>query len=262
MNKIRFATKPLVDPKHGFVRLDFVECRNLAQRLLAHTQNLPNLWFHLGFLREIEFRDLKPCVTLEGKRAETVPRLLFFELVDDEPALALFARATGSADAVDVLFFARRQTHLDDVRDVGEIHTAGRHIRRHKNSALGVLERGRGSRALALGEAGVDLDDAGFAPGVGGAGAESVRVGFLAEDGEFEEGGGGEGDFGCGAEVDDGFEGAGAHLLALLDLAVTELGQGRDGVFEAVGCDDVLGDALVGGLLVVAHALDELEAWL
>lgn len=62
----------------------------------------------------------------------------------------LFAGATGAADAVRVCVDVARHVVVDDGADVRNVEAARRHVRRHQNVRLLLLEAGDDAVALAL----------------------------------------------------------------------------------------------------------------
>jgi hypothetical protein len=68
-------------------------------------------------------------ILLDWDTAEAGAVAGIFALVDEEPALTLLSGTGGTTETVDVGLSVTRDANLDDVRNVGEIHTAGSHVR-------------------------------------------------------------------------------------------------------------------------------------
>jgi hypothetical protein len=96
----------------------------------------------------------------------------------------------------------------------------------------------------------MDLGDASGPPGV------VTAVGTA----EVVESGRGQGNFSSGVEVDNCLERTTILGLGSIDTALAELYKSGHGVLEARNRDDVLRHPSMGGLLVIANALDKLKA--
>lgn len=256
---------PAVDAELGLVDGDLLVAGDELGRLGYLAQNGGRVGGDLGFAGHVHEGGLQGGVVgLEGQVLEAVGEFATFELGDDEPAFAFLAGTGGAADAVDVGVATGGETDLDDVGDVGEVHATGCHVGGEQDAGLAVAEAFSCAGALVLGQTGVDLEDAGGSKRVRAAAGESVGcVGGSSSSSitrEVVNGAGGQSDFGCGVEVDNGLEGAGAGCLGVLDGFGAELDDGGQTVLEAGHTDDLLRDACVSGLLVVAHSLDKLEA--
>lgn len=69
----------------------------------------------------------------------------------------------------------------------------------------------------------------------------------------------GEGDFGCGGEVDDSFEGSGFAGFGALDFPLGELEEGGHLVLKTSEVDDFLAHFLMRGHFATLDCLDEFE---
>jgi len=170
--------------------------------------------------------------------------------------LTRLAGTTGSADSVDVVVAALRQTDLDDVRDIGEVHASGCHVGGEQDGGLAGAEALGLAGSLALLEFAVHLEDAAGVEGVGG--EDAAGLVWVAHFGEGFEG---HCNLGGAAEVDDGFEGWVVLwvFFVCIDGFICDLHDDWDLVLQALAEDDVLRDALVGRGLVWVDSADEFE---
>ena len=253
---------PLKDAEKGLVGLYLLERVDAAEGSLAHVENLAGGRGDLRLLGKVKRGGLDRVVALEGNlAAETVAGFLVFELVEDQPTLTFLAGTSGTADTVNVLLDGAGETHLDDVGDIGEVHTTSGDIRGEKDRGVGSAEVLCGLGAGALSKLGVDFKDAGAA--TEGVFAATERIGVVLCFGclELVEGRSSEANFSGAAEVDNRLEGTDVRgiVVVLLDLTGAKLSEGREVVLEALGGNKHLRHASVGRLLVVVDALDELE---
>lgn len=151
---------------------------------------------------------------------------------------------------MDIRLALAGKPNLDDVRDIREIHSAGSHVGGHEDAGLAVAEVVSRSGALCLGQLGMNFE---------GAQAVEGRVALEAA-AELVEDGSSKGDLRCAVEVDDGLERTSFTGLRGLVLAQYQLVERWHNVLEASNFDVLLGHTLVGGLLVLADALGEVEA--
>lgn len=70
----------------------------------------------------------------------------------DEPSLALLSSTTGTTQTVNIRLAFARETHLDDVCDVWEVHTTCGYIRREEDARLSEAEVVSGPCSLCLRE--------------------------------------------------------------------------------------------------------------
>jgi hypothetical protein len=134
------------------VRVDLLMC------LGGVLEDLANVLGNLGGLAHIDSGSLKlGCGVAEGQAAETAADLVPLKGRNDQPALALLAGTTCTAETMDVGLAVTGETDLDHVGDVGEIHTASCDVGREEDARLAVAEVIRSAGALALRKLGVDL---------------------------------------------------------------------------------------------------------
>jgi hypothetical protein len=104
-------------------------------------EDLANVLRNLGGLTHIDIGGLKlGCGIAEGQAAKTAADLVPLKGCDDQPALALLAGTTGTAETVDVGLAVTGKTNLDHVGDVGKVHTASCDVGREENARLAVTE--------------------------------------------------------------------------------------------------------------------------
>lgn len=77
-------------------------------------------------------------------------------LLDERQCFPALSRATGTADAMDVIFVRRRDIVVDDMRDVGDVDTARSDIGSDKHFYAIALEKGEGPLAFVLALVAVD----------------------------------------------------------------------------------------------------------
>jgi hypothetical protein len=217
----------------------------------AVLEDLTDVLGDLGGLAHVDLRGLElGCVVLERQASEATRDFLLLEGCDDQPALALLASTTSTAETVDVRLAVARETDLDDVGDVGKVHSTGCDVGGEQDARLACAEVVRGASTLGLRELGVDLEV-----------ADAGQRGLLLEAAtELVEDGRGKCDLGGGVEVDDGLEGALAGSPGLLRLLGDELVEGRHDVLETGDGNLLLGNTGVCGLLLFVDALGEVEA--
>lgn len=215
-------------------------------------EDLGHVLGHLSLVGEIDPGRLERFVFVDGELVETLAELILVEGGKDEVALALLAGTTGTADTVDVRVAIPGKANLDDVAHVGEVHTASGNVGREQDARLGEAEVVGGPGALCLGELGVDLVGASTAQ----RGVALEAPSKLVEDGRSQR------DLGGGVEVDDCLERTTALRAGLLSLAEDKLIQNGSDVLETGRVDDLLGDTLVRGGLVLIDAPGEVEAGL
>jgi hypothetical protein len=61
----------------------------------------------------------------EWQVAETTADFSLLKGCEEDPALALLAGTTGTSETMDIGFAVTGKTDLDDVSDVGEVHSSG-----------------------------------------------------------------------------------------------------------------------------------------
>lgn len=168
-------------------------------------------------------------------------------LGDNEVADTGLAGTGGTAETMDVGLLGAGGGDLDNVGDVGEIHSASNNVGRQHNSGLGALEVVGGAGTGRLCETRVDLDD----------GGGEKRVAFVGLGAGVAERGGGEGSELGGGEEDDSLERL-AGLLSLKETSVADLVYSGKQVLETLASDHVLRDTFVDSGLTSLDHLQEL----
>ena len=98
---------------------------DLLVRLSDILEDLADVLGNLCGLAHIDFGSLKlGCGIVERQTVETAADLALLEGCENDPALALLASATRAAKTVDVGFAVARKTDLDDMADIGKIHSS------------------------------------------------------------------------------------------------------------------------------------------
>lgn len=129
------ATEEAAERSVELVRVDLLVC------LGGVLEDLANVLGNLGGLAHIDSGSLKlGCGIAEGQAAETAADLVLLKGRDDQPALALLASTTGTAETVDVGLAVTGETDLDYVGDVGKVHTASCDVGREEDARLAVAE--------------------------------------------------------------------------------------------------------------------------
>ena len=129
------ATEEAAERSVELVRVDLLVC------LGGVLEDLANVLGNLGGLAHIDSGSLKfGCGIAEGQAAEAAADLVSLKGCDDQPALALFAGTTGTAETVDVGLTVTGETDLDYVGDVGKVHTASCDVGREEDARLAVAE--------------------------------------------------------------------------------------------------------------------------
>ena len=129
------ATEEATERSVELVRVDLLVC--LGDVL----ENLANVLGNLGRLAHINDSSLKlGCGIAEGQTAKAAADLILLKGCDKQPALALLAGTTGTAETVDVGLTVTWETDLDHVGDVGKIHTASCDVGREEDTRLAVAK--------------------------------------------------------------------------------------------------------------------------
>jgi hypothetical protein len=82
------------------------------------------VFWDLGGLRHIDGCTLEfICCLYERQIPETTGHFTFLKGCEENPAFALLACTGGTSETMDVGFALAGKTDLDDVRDIGEIHS-------------------------------------------------------------------------------------------------------------------------------------------
>jgi len=187
------------------------------------------------------------CGVDKGQVAKTTMQLVILERGEDNPALAFLAGTAGTAKTMNICVAFAGKSDLDDVGDIGEVHSSSGDVTREEHASLCRAEVFCSTSALLLGELGVDFVGAQTSEGTSSLG------------GEFVEDGGSKPDL-CGTvEVDNGLEGAALARKARRKGALHQFVQSGRDVLEAVSIDILLGNALVGGLFIFVYTLGKVE---
>jgi hypothetical protein len=72
---------------------------------------------------------MQSLIRLQRQLSQTLSCLGQFHLIQDQPAFTFLACASCSTEAMNVNFRARWNADLNDMRDVGEIHTSCCNVR-------------------------------------------------------------------------------------------------------------------------------------
>ena len=129
------ATEEAAERSVELVRVDLLVC------LGGVLEDLANVLGNLGGLAHIDSGSLKlGCGIAEGQATETAADLVPLKGCDIQPALALLAGTTGTAETVDVGLAVTGETDLDYVGDVGKVHTASCDVGREEDARLAVAE--------------------------------------------------------------------------------------------------------------------------
>src|SRR5262245_39122962 len=106
--------------------------------------------------------------------------------LNERQRFALLVAAAGAADAMDIVVVGSWQVVIDDMRDVGDVQAAGRHVGGHQDAHVSLLEEAEG--LLALGMVLVAVDGFGLEAAVGqGLGEALHAVLGAAEDEDLVE---------------------------------------------------------------------------
>ena len=222
----------------------------LLVRLQAVRQDLGNVLWYLSRLAHVDGCSLQLVRHVRERQvAKTAVDFLPLKWSNNQPALTLLARTTSTSKTVNVRLTVTRETHLNDVSDIWEVHTAGRHIRREQNARLGEAEVVCSPCALSLSQLGVNLE------------ATETResIAALEATAKLVEYRGSERDFGGAIEIGNGLETAAFTSLGLLVLLEHELVESGNSVLKTRHQSHVLGNSLVGGCLVFVDALGKVE---
>ena len=224
---------------------------DLLVRLDAVRKNLSNILRYFGSLAHVHGCAFQfACRVYKGQIRKTAAEFLLFKGCENQPALTFLSSTTGAAKAMDVRVALAGETDLNNVRDVGEVHTSGRDVGREEDARLAEAEVVCGPSPLGLGEFGVDFETAHTGKG---------RVALEAAT-ELVEDGGSESDFCSAVEVDNGFERTRFAGLGELVLLENEFVQSRYDIFKAGDVDVFLRDSLMCWLLVFLDTLGKVEA--
>lgn len=77
---------------------------------------------------DVSFSTLEGVVLLDRKAREELASTTDGSVGDDQPALTLLVLSASSSKTMDVRLTVSRSVHLDDMGDVGEIHSTSRDI--------------------------------------------------------------------------------------------------------------------------------------
>lgn len=237
----------------------FIVTGDLLSGISGLDKNLSDISWKLSVLGHVNLCALEINVWLDWQTAEHLATLLHLEIGDEDVSLTGLISTTGTSDSMDVLVTVRRKADLDDMSDVWEIQSTGRHIGGDENGGWELAEALGDASTLLLSELAVQLHNLSWVEWVA-----RTEVGGIDTWGtEVLEDAGVEVDVGGGGEVDDSLEWA-SHvaLLGLLDLLGAELNKSWRQVLEVVTWHNLLWDLLVGWSLIWVDSLDKLEVLL
>lgn len=237
----------------------FVVTGDLLGGISGLDKDLGDISWKLSILGHVNLSALEISVWLDWQTTEHLATLLHLEIGDEDVSLTGLVTTTGTSDSVNVLVTVWWKADLDDVGDVWEIQSTGRHIGGDENRGWELAEALGDASTLLLGELAVQLHNLSWVEWVAGTEVGGIDT-WCAE---VLENAGVEVDIGGGGEVDDSLEWA-SHvaLLGLPDLLGAELNKSWCQVLKVVTWDNLLWDLLVGWSLIWVDGLDELEVLL
>ena len=215
VNDILFSADWLEGTDGSHEGRQFVVTGDLLGGISCLNKDLGDISWKLSVLGHVDLSALEISVWLDWQTTEHLATLLHLEIGDEDVSLAGLVTTAGTSDSVDVLVTVWWKADLDDVGDVWEIQSTGRHIGGDENGGWELSEALGDASTLLLSEFAVQLHDLSRVEWVAG-----PEVGGIDTWGaEVLEDAGVEVDVGGGGEVDDSLEWA-SHvaLLGLLDL--------------------------------------------
>jgi hypothetical protein len=168
---------------------------------------------------------------------------------EEDPALSLLAGTTGTSETMDVGFTVAGKTNLDNVSDIGEVHSSCCDVGGEEDTGFSVAEVVCCTGTLCLRELGMDFKSA----------KTSEWSVALEATAELVHDGRGECDLCSAVEICDSLERTGFTRIRGLVALQDKLVQRRHDVLETGEVDELLGYSLMCRLLVLADTLGEVK---